>query len=148
MTTPDPARAQAARELDRAIAERLGWHVVQRGKEYFWCNGDRTWTAPTIVNEWPDLLWDYLYLQGDIFNYTENIDLALGLVSDLINDFRLERTTDGWEAGIAILANDKPLFTATADTPALAICLAWVKYMQLDPAPRAADADDRRSGGE
>lgn len=148
MTTPDtPAGAQDARDLDRAIAERLGWRSEQTIHGYRWRIRDNKWGSPDNYAHDPDLVFNYLYDREIIPHYTEDMTAAMTLVTDAQPTyFSLDYSPDrmDWRAEFwfdyreAVIWRDRT-------SPAMAICLAWLEF--ATPAPPAADADPVASRG-
>lgn len=130
MTTPDtPAGAQDARDLDRTIAERLGYRQNGDLWEY-----DTPHGFPAVVEGFP--------------HYSTDLNAALSLVDAAQPAyFTLSYSPDrmNWRAEFTF--DYRRFAFADAREPAEAVCRAWLEW-QDTPAPRAADADGRRSGGE
>lgn len=124
------------RDIDRRIAARLGWRIEPDKHEGMFY----TVYAPNGRQMGIDDNghWSYAihpkYFDQVIPAFSADLNAAIGLVETFANDFRLELTHDGWEAGLVIYANDKARFLKTAPTPALAICYAWEAYMDAQEA--------------
>lgn len=119
--TPADIAALTPDQLRRRIADRLGWHDFQlsRLSSLLWAyEGDDTTKSP--VPDWH-----------------EDANAALALV-DGIEDATLTLCGPGWphkwEASIPRPRRFEYLeyVTAYADTPALAICRAWLAYMDAE----------------
>lgn len=123
-------------EIDRQIAERLGWHPAQRNGEWGWFNGDSSWSAPSHSNKNPDDVFEYLHARHGIFSYSVNMDLAMGLLYQVSDDYtpRLVRILwgagevleRGWKCVIMPNVGDGAEYEAIEKIPSLAICKAWL----------------------
>lgn len=135
----------AGRELDAIVAEKvMGWRPW-RSKHGYWninipnegvisTYGRRNYSEQydsQTGEKLPEIQWweDC----NELPNYSTAIEAAWKVVGRLDNwrgfDFRLRWCNNEWEAGwFEKLRNDpEPRATATADTPAVAICLAALK---------------------
>lgn len=137
------------RELDKQIAEQLGWTVVHHKDTdtYALCNADNYLFVANALhahklyahNKFVDLIplgerkseieaWnDCPYYSTDMNAAIELLKLmpmgAVGLLEDGKTWF-----SSSFLDGAGILADEE------ADTPAMAICKAWLAYMQPKPA--------------
>lgn len=119
--------APTGHRLNRHIAERLGWSARQKettaGNRYFeiYAPGE------DIAETYDDSLsaaWD-LALRHSIPNYADDTDAALTLIESIPHVFTLNSPAPGmWRVWFDGSGSPE----SNADTPALAICYAWLAY--------------------
>jgi hypothetical protein len=129
MTQPnDPPRETAGdpRDLDRRIAERLGWHDFRSHDGWF----DDPWVGP----------YEETYIEATdaeghehrLPYYATDLNTAMTLTEPYA--FKLT-SVYGWKGRIGYMATIDDKFgqggIGQATTPALAICYAWLRYMEL-----------------
>lgn len=129
-----PTAGDVARDLDRAIAERLGWRNLEPytywAEDYF-----DAYQVATLRGVDPD------GREGQLLPFwSDELDAALSLVSAAQPCyFELSYSPDrmNWRAEFAPVDNPTEYNLCHAQTPAEAICLAWLAYTATQ-ATRAA----------
>ena len=136
---------EAGPQLDRLIAERLGYHVEFRTWDHngeserygalITADGKEEVTAWDLEREDPELVWEHALSHNpecggywDLPSWSWNLNAAFTLVSEMVDQFRVGLADMGWKAEVVIWSNDKSPNTQYADTPSLAICKAWLAY--------------------
>lgn len=104
-------------EVDAAVAKRLGWKEVAKD----W------WEKPceTLPNAW--------YGRMMLPRYSTDIAAAMGLVEEAFY-FCLEWYDGDWWAELEIESESERVYAGRCQTPARAICEAWLMAMDAKEA--------------
>lgn len=133
----DWRKLPAGRELDRLIAERIGWRF-EKVSPYHWevyrPDGSPVEQARgyTYINQWED---SHLMVTGMAFpRYSTDMNAALTLpLPGLFDEYRFELSgcNDKWIACVHYRhAIDLTLHSPIIGTPALAVCRAWLDWRE------------------
>lgn len=121
----DLSQPYGLRLLQRAVAERLGYKV-QRG-DLGWQVFDPKNTRVTYSYDGENYAWGSA-LSWKIPNYSSDVNAALELIETVKASFRLDSNAPGmWRAWFSPMGTMK-----NADTPAKAICLAWLDWQDAN----------------
>lgn len=134
MTNTDYRTMEAGRELDRLIAERLGYRAVERTWRWYLLSHDvletsldemlkRGWhirSYPTETEAW----------NIDVSRYSTDLNAAIALLPTDGYTWSLHYSNydDPYTAVISGVKVDSPEYFGDASTPALAICRAWLAW--------------------
>lgn len=131
--TSDWRIMQPGPELDRLIAERLGWHPHREG-DLWWIfppKGTTHAALPENIGKGKSTREMAWLMQKHVPRYSTSTDAALLLLS---RDIHLELY---WSlvppASWGALYGNGDLSEGHADSPAHAICLAWLAYQEDNP---------------
>lgn len=143
--TPDtdtPARAQDARAIDRAIAERLGWRDIEPVTYWEETYYD-TYEVHTLRGKPPG----YDHADNLLPHYSADLNAAMTLAEPYaiqLNSVHGNKGRIGYK--VTIQDSEGQAGIGHADTPALAICYAWLRYMELWAHEAAAPRDAAGEG--
>lgn len=134
----------ASRKLDKAIAQKLGWSVSVEplsGTTTLWEPNFRqhtTWGLVGLDNaELADKAWD------GVPHFSTSAEAALTLLAEMPDNYtprlvRMGVAEQGYAWKCGIMRNDPPVYEMVqeeAETPALAICRAWLVWKELSSKP-------------
>ena len=124
-------------ELDREIAEQLGYHAECVDINFLtdretWClvtpDGEQLYAPPPSSGTEKDV-WEYLAPK-----FSTDIGEAMALIPEWIPGwlFMLRQMEEGWVASITVMAQEQEAtaFEKLADTPAEAICMVWLEWQR------------------
>lgn len=125
----DTTTIQGREQLNRLIAECVGWKPEQFGGLWHWRNGEQKWGVPDSQALTPDAAWKYSYRLWHLPHYCEDVDNALSLIEPH-TAFRLDRHMDVWRAEFFHRTSTDEVDHVWEDhaSAAIAICKAWLAY--------------------
>lgn len=116
----------AGLNLDRLIAERLGWREIKR-RDIYEEGYDWGGFYPRLFGRSPTPLYP---IGTDLIpQYSTDANAALTLVK--VDNFQLEYWHGQWRAGAYLDNSSEDAGWEYADSPALAICRAWLAVQEI-----------------
>lgn len=139
--TDDLLTMPAGPALRRAIAEKLGYSV-RRGRGQWWIVGGQFKDGMYLCLAHPsqdteEYAWSRVFpdehdceLDGPLADWTTSTDAALTLFAGQDIDWSLRYSRGVYHFVVMDQLTEAFIATGEADTPALAICRAWLKMAQ------------------
>jgi len=116
---------EAGRELDKLIAEKLGYTDLQVSDWTQILYG----TRPTRPDDDPYRVQGGM-IQEPICEYSTDTDAALTLIDSVKGDFHLQSPAPNiWQCWFKV----PPVPQGLAETPAFAVCRAWLAWKESQP---------------
>jgi hypothetical protein len=133
MVTTNWREMEAGRELDRLIAEKVGWRFER--EPYFNPESTLVYSPEGVEMYHQSGIWTPVFAGEEVHkvipHYSTDLNAAITLANGIVefNLFKGRKVdtegspTDGW---ICTISDPKNFDSAWADTPALAICRAFL----------------------